>query len=144
MILAEEGHSLIAAAVGHIGRGDADARAQAAAAKGQVRPGRLPLQAMSDTFAYTVRLAWRLRRLHPDIVHTNSLKAGIYGSIARAWPAGHWSGTCAIGIDTDYLRACRPPDPPLTRYFADVVIINSRGDEQHALASASDRWSSPR
>ena len=30
----------------------------------------------------SLRLARRLRRLSPDLVHTNSLKAGVYGSIA--------------------------------------------------------------
>jgi glycosyltransferase involved in cell wall biosynthesis len=32
--------------------------------------------------AYAVRLAHRLRRLRPDVVHTNSLKSGIYGGLA--------------------------------------------------------------
>jgi glycosyltransferase involved in cell wall biosynthesis len=35
-----------------------------------------------QTLAYVVRLARRLRRLRPDIVHTNSLKAGVYGILA--------------------------------------------------------------
>ncbi len=34
------------------------------------------------TAAYVLRLAARLRRLAPDLVHTNSLKSGLYGSIA--------------------------------------------------------------
>lgn len=42
----------------------------------------VPLGALLATIAYVVRLALRLRRLRPDIVHTNSLKAGVYGSIA--------------------------------------------------------------
>ncbi len=32
--------------------------------------------------AYVVQLMGRLRRLRPDLVHTNSLKAGLYGSVA--------------------------------------------------------------
>lgn len=43
---------------------------------------RLPLAAVADTVAYSVRLARRLRRLRPDIVHTNTLKAALYGGIA--------------------------------------------------------------
>ncbi|UZJ24974.1 glycosyltransferase [Rhodococcus antarcticus] len=35
-----------------------------------------------DLAAYTVRLALRLRRLRPHLVHTNSLKSGFYGSVA--------------------------------------------------------------
>lgn len=34
------------------------------------------------TAVYVVRLARRLRQLRPDIVHTNSLKSGIYGTLA--------------------------------------------------------------
>jgi glycosyltransferase involved in cell wall biosynthesis len=35
-----------------------------------------------DTLKYTIRLALRLRRLAPDVVHTNSLKAALYGGLA--------------------------------------------------------------
>jgi glycosyltransferase involved in cell wall biosynthesis len=43
--------------------------------------GTSPATAM-HTLIYIARLALRLRRLKPDLVHTNSLKAGVYGSIA--------------------------------------------------------------
>lgn len=36
----------------------------------------------ASTAAYVARLARRLRQLRPDLVHTNSLKAGIYGCVA--------------------------------------------------------------
>jgi len=39
-------------------------------------------RAAAVAFTYSVRLAQRLRFLRPDIVHTNSLKAGFYGSVA--------------------------------------------------------------
>ena len=39
-------------------------------------------RALLLTALYTVRLARRLRTLKPDLVHTNSLKSGYYGSIA--------------------------------------------------------------
>jgi glycosyltransferase involved in cell wall biosynthesis len=52
--------------------------------RAQVTAGRLPLRALSDTMAYTVRLARVLRRLRPDIVHTNSMKAHLYGGVAAA------------------------------------------------------------
>jgi glycosyltransferase involved in cell wall biosynthesis len=50
--------------------------------RGQVRPGRLPLAAGLGAVRYTVGLALHLRRLRPDLVHTNSLKAAVYGSVA--------------------------------------------------------------
>jgi glycosyltransferase involved in cell wall biosynthesis len=43
--------------------------------------GTSPMMAL-HTLAYIARLALRLRALRPDLVHTNSLKAGVYGSIA--------------------------------------------------------------
>jgi glycosyltransferase involved in cell wall biosynthesis len=47
-----------------------------------VRPGGAPPAAALHTLAYVARLAWRLRQLQPELVHTNSLKAGVYGSLA--------------------------------------------------------------
>jgi glycosyltransferase involved in cell wall biosynthesis len=35
-----------------------------------------------QTLGYSARLARRLRRLRPDLVHSNSLKSGVYGGIA--------------------------------------------------------------
>jgi glycosyltransferase involved in cell wall biosynthesis len=40
------------------------------------------LRGAGATTMYAARLARRLRRLHPDLVHTNSLKSGLYGSLA--------------------------------------------------------------
>lgn len=45
------------------------------------------LTAALSTARYTLRLARRLRELEPDLVHTNSMKSGYYGSVA-AWLAG--------------------------------------------------------
>ena len=42
----------------------------------------VPLGAVFGTLTYIVRLALWLRRLNPDVVHANSLKAGVYGSVA--------------------------------------------------------------
>jgi glycosyltransferase involved in cell wall biosynthesis len=49
--------------------------------KDRAGPG-LPLAAVADTTTYAFRLAQRLRRIRPDLVHTNTLKAGVYGSLA--------------------------------------------------------------
>jgi glycosyltransferase involved in cell wall biosynthesis len=40
------------------------------------------LRGGTATAVYVAQLVRRLRRLHPDLVHTNSLKSGVYGSIA--------------------------------------------------------------
>jgi glycosyltransferase involved in cell wall biosynthesis len=50
--------------------------------KARVRPADLPLAAAGASAAYVLRLARRLRRLQPDLVHANSLKSGVYGSLA--------------------------------------------------------------
>ncbi len=50
--------------------------------KDAVRIGLPGLARLPGTLAYVLRLALRLRALQPDLVHTNSLKAGVYGSIA--------------------------------------------------------------
>jgi glycosyltransferase involved in cell wall biosynthesis len=92
-----------------------------------VRPGRLPLWAAFDTLTYALRLAWRLRRLHPDVVHTNSLKSGIYGSLAASLADAPVVWHLRDRLDTDYLpRFGVILLRTLTRHFADVVISNSQ------------------
>ncbi|MDQ6805400.1 MAG: glycosyltransferase family 4 protein, partial [Actinomycetota bacterium] len=95
--------------------------------KDNVRPHPLPIAAMAATVLYVIRLAWRLRRLRPDLVHTNSLKAGIYGGLAA-----HLGGIPVVWhvrdrIDTDYLpRFAVMMVRRMIRRFADVVITNSQ------------------
>ncbi len=50
--------------------------------RGSARAGGVPLGTVLETARYTLRLARRLRRIEPDLVHTNSLKAGVYGGLA--------------------------------------------------------------
>lgn len=50
--------------------------------KDEVRLAASGLAGAPATLAHVARLALRLRELRPDIVHTNSLKAGVYGSLA--------------------------------------------------------------
>lgn len=50
--------------------------------KDDVRVGGTGLLAPLRTATYVPLLAWRLRRLRPDLVHTNTLKSGVYGSLA--------------------------------------------------------------
>jgi glycosyltransferase involved in cell wall biosynthesis len=48
----------------------------------RITPGRLPLTSAASSAGHTFRLAQRLRRLQPDLVHANSLKACLYGGAA--------------------------------------------------------------
>lgn len=48
----------------------------------RVRPGSVPVRGVATTVGYVARLARRLRSLRPDVVHTNSLKAALYGGVA--------------------------------------------------------------
>ncbi len=91
-----------------------------------VRPGARAPAAALRTFAYVARLALRLRMLRADLVHTNSLKAGVYGSLA-AKAAGVpvvWHVRDRIAEDyipSSAVRLVRT----LIRHFADGVIANS-------------------
>ncbi|WP_332673684.1 glycosyltransferase [Aromatoleum sp.] len=94
--------------------------------KERVTAGTLPLSVIGSTTAYTIRLAIHLRRLRPDVVHTNSLKSGIYGCVAA-----RLAGVPAVWhirdrISEDYLpkhavRLVRL----LTRHLPNFVIANS-------------------
>jgi glycosyltransferase involved in cell wall biosynthesis len=50
--------------------------------RAELRPGLAQLRAGAETARYVARLRRRLRALRPDLVHANSLKAGVYGSVA--------------------------------------------------------------
>src|SRR4051794_8099018 len=50
--------------------------------KDRVRAGGVDPGAAAATAAYVWRLRRRLRELRPDLVHTNSLKAALYGGAA--------------------------------------------------------------
>ncbi len=50
--------------------------------RSRVRGGGVSPRTVVHTARYVVRLARRLRRLRPDVVHTNSLKAALYGGAA--------------------------------------------------------------
>lgn len=57
-------------------------RRAAALRRGKVGIGMLASRESMESLAYALRLALWLRRLRPDIVHTNSLKAAFYGGLA--------------------------------------------------------------
>jgi glycosyltransferase involved in cell wall biosynthesis len=97
----------------------------------------LPASAVFHTAAYIWRVALRLRQLRPDLVHTNSLKAGVYGSLA-----GRIAGVPVVWhvhdrISADYLPSV---GVRLVRYMlplASSVVANS----QATLATLGHRRS---
>jgi glycosyltransferase involved in cell wall biosynthesis len=50
--------------------------------RGRVTAARVPVGSLVASTRYVSRLARRIRHLAPDLVHTNSLKAGVSGSLA--------------------------------------------------------------
>ena len=124
--------------------------------KDRVRPGRLPVMAVIDTVAYSFRLARRLRAIRPDLVHTNTLKAGIYGSLAAQLARVPAVWHVRDRIASDYIR--RPAVPLLRALIATLpagVLANSeatratlwrsRGDTRVVYSIVSDpvTWSPP-
>jgi len=95
--------------------------------KASVTPRLMPVAALTATCAYILRLALHLRRLRPDLVHTNSLKAGIYGSIAARLAGVPVVWHVHERIANDYL-----PDAAvwmvraMTRKLTAAVIANSQ------------------
>lgn len=94
--------------------------------RAQVGAGIATVRAASLTALYTVRLARRLRALKPDLVHTNSLKSGYYGSLAAKLAGIPVVWHLRDRLADDYLPA---PAARLTRFalahLPDLVICNS-------------------
>jgi len=96
--------------------------------------------AMLQALAYTVRLAGRLRRLKPDVVHTNSLKSGVYGVLAA-----RLAGVPVLWHLRDRLAEDYLPRPAvrlvrlLIRRLAYGVIANSAATLQTVPPSARNR-----
>jgi glycosyltransferase involved in cell wall biosynthesis len=99
--------------------------------KESVQPRRLPLCAVSDTLVYTMMLARRLRALRPDVVHTNSLKSGIYGSMAARLVGVPLVWHLRDRMDTEYLpRLGVLLVRMLACHLPHVVISNSQVTRQ--------------
>jgi glycosyltransferase involved in cell wall biosynthesis len=92
-----------------------------------VRLGGASPSAAVQTLAYAARLALRLRRLQPDLVHTNSLKSGVYGALAARAAGVPLLWHLRDRIADDYLpsAAVRPMGTFIAR-MADGVVANSR------------------
>jgi glycosyltransferase involved in cell wall biosynthesis len=95
--------------------------------RGEVTPGTVPGKALLDTSAYAVALARRLRRLRPDIVHTNSLKSALYGGVA-----GRLAGVPVVWHIRDRIAEDYLPAPAVrlvhaaARWLPSAIIANSR------------------
>lgn len=98
--------------------------------KDTVRSG-LPLLAVLDTLRYSFRLAKRLRQLDADLVHTNSMKAHLYGGIAARLAGVPQVWHSRDRISPDYL-----PMPAVRlmrlamRHLPAALIANSRATLQ--------------
>jgi glycosyltransferase involved in cell wall biosynthesis len=98
---------------------------------------RPPLREAAATAAYAVRLNCLLRRLRPDLVHANSLKALVYGGLA-----GRLAGVPVVWhvrdrIAPDYLPAAAVRLVGLlARTLPSATIANSR-ETLRTLESAS-------
>ena len=86
--------------------------------KDRVGSGVPPVSAFLDTAHYVFRLARRLRAIRPDLVHTNTLKAGVYGSIAA-----RLAGVPVVWHVRDRIA----PD-----YLTRPAVLVLRGPDRHA------------
>lgn len=94
--------------------------------KADVTPGLAQGAAALATLRYVVRLALHLRRLRPDLVHANSLKAGVYGSLAARLAGVPVVWHVRDRIDADYLpRAAVRLVRAMTRRLPAAVVVNS-------------------
>jgi glycosyltransferase involved in cell wall biosynthesis len=107
--------------------------------KDRVGPGRVPLAAVIDTTTYAFRLSRRLRAIKPDLVHTNTLKAGVYGSFAARLARVPAVWHIRDRIASDYLpRPAVWPTRALIAVLPQGVVTNS------AATRATLRSSQPR
>lgn len=92
----------------------------------EVGVGHTPASAVAETLRYTWRLRRRLRELQVDVVHTNTLKAALYGGVA-----GRIAGKPVVWhirdrIATDYLPPAAVHLVRLaSRILPSAVIANS-------------------
>ncbi len=91
-----------------------------------VRPGFLGARAAGATLSYVARVAGRIHRLRPDLVHASSLKALVYGSTAARLVGVPVLWHAHDRIAEDYL-----PRPAITLVralarLATTVVANSR------------------
>ena len=87
----------------------------------------MPLRSAFATISYTVKLARRLRRLQPDLVHTNTLKSALYGGVAARAVGIPCLWHVRDRIDEDYLpRSAVIVIRVAARFLPTEVVANSR------------------
>jgi glycosyltransferase involved in cell wall biosynthesis len=105
--------------------------------KEDVRPGRAQAAAALEVARYVGRLRRRLRQLQPDLVHTHSLKAGVYGGLAARAAGMPVIWHLQDRLAPDYLpRAAVPPMRFLASTLPSALIVPSR----HTLATVGRRF----
>jgi glycosyltransferase involved in cell wall biosynthesis len=93
----------------------------------RVRIGGMPFRSMLATATYTVKLARRLRRLQPDLVHTNTLKAALYGGVAARAAGVPCLWHVRDRIVEDYLpRSAVTLIRVAARFLPTEIVANSR------------------
>jgi len=97
----------------------------------RAQSSRLPVRAVWDTLRHVWRLRRMLREVRPDLVHTNSLKSGIYGSLAARLAGVPVVWHVRDRIAEDYLGG------PLTRLvrlllvlLPDAILVNSEATRE--------------
>lgn len=111
--------------------------------KDDVNARALSPRAVLSATLYTLRLARRLRRLGPDLVHTNSLKSGVYGSVA-----GRLAGVPVIwhvrdSIEEDYLpRFAVRLVRWMVQRFPTAVVANSDHTAQTIVGNSPSKIAS--
>ena len=105
--------------------------------KEQVRPGRAQAAAAAELARYVRRLRGRLRQLRPDLVHTHSLKAGVYGGLAARLAGVPVVWHLQDRLAPDYLpRTAVRPMRLLASTLPSALIVPSR----HTLATVGKRF----
>lgn len=104
----------LAASLGGVRRADA------------LRPGADPLRRLGAAVAFTVRLAWRLRALRPDVVHATSLKADLLTLLPAALARRPLVWHVHDRIAPDYLPAAAVRLVRAASRLPAAVVANSR------------------
>lgn len=95
--------------------------------RNRVGLGQLPPSIALGTGSYVVQLARRLRRLKPDLVHTNSLKAAVYGGLAARLARVPCVWHIRDRIASDYLPAAAVRALQVGgRWLPAAVVVDSR------------------
>jgi glycosyltransferase involved in cell wall biosynthesis len=101
-----------------------------------VRPSAFKLDAVAATLRYVIELRSQLRRLRPDLVHTNSLKSAIYGGVAA-----RLAGVPAVWHVRDRIAPDYLPLPAvwLVRFLARTVPAGLIANSHTTLATLPTR-----